>query len=251
MPTTPRASHDSSDAAVPRRAFLSTLAAVGAASLVTARATPLFAGTVSSAPSASLRARDGQARGTSPADALGRLMAGNDRFVRGVPQAPHRDLASLRAVEPKQTPFAAVLGCSDSRVPVEILFDQGFGDIFPVRVAGNIVTPEVMGSLEFGTAVLGAEVLFVLGHTKCGAVKATIDGAAVPGQISSLFYHIQPAVEAAKGQIGAAVIENVRRQAELLRRSSPVLSGLVREGTLRIEGGVFDLATGVVTLLAP
>lgn len=234
---------------VARRSFLSTMATIGAAALVAGRPGMLGASTLAAGAG---HPAIGSARSTrAPGDALERLMAGNARFVRGTPEAPHRDLERLRAIEAKQTPFAAVLGCADSRVPVEILFDQGFGDIFPVRVAGNVVTPEVIGSLEFGTAVLGAEVLLVLGHTKCGAVKATVEGAAVPGQISSLFYHIQPAVDAAKGQLDAAVVENVRRQAELLRRSSPVLAGLVRDGKLRIAGGVFDLATGVVTLLAP
>ena len=174
-------------------------------------------------------------------------MEGNARFVRGAVEAPHRHLARLREVEAKQTPFAAFLGCADSRVPIELVFDQGFGDLFPVRIAGNVVTPEVIGSLEFGCAVLGAQVLMVLGHTHCGAVKAAVAGTEVPGQISSLFYHIQPAVEAAHGDVEAAVVQNVRGQARLLARSSPVLAGLVTKGALRIVGGIFDLATGVVT----
>jgi carbonic anhydrase len=186
---------------------------------------------------------------TSPDDALLRLKDGNARFVRGAVEAPHRNLARLREVEAKQTPFAAFLGCADSRVPIELVFDQGFGDLFPVRIAGNVVTPEVIGSLEFGCAVLGAQLLMVLGHTNCGAVKATMTGGEVPGQISSLYYHIMPAAEAANGSIETAVVQNVRNQARLLARSSPVLAGLVSKGALRIVGGVFDLATGVVTMV--
>jgi carbonic anhydrase len=249
MPLTPNNVHDMDT--LPRRTFLTGMATLGAAAMVAARPTTLLARTLGHGSFGLSGGTGASASHRTPVDALDRLLAGNVRFARGTPEAPHRDLQRLREIEAKQTPFAAVLGCADSRVPVEILFDQGFGDIFPVRVAGNVVTPEVIASLEFGTAVLGAEVLLVLGHTKCGAVKATVDGASVPGQISSLFYHIQPAVDAAKGDLGAAVVENVRRQAELLRRSSPVLTALVRERKLRIEGGVFDLATGVVTLIAP
>lgn len=114
------------------------------------------------------------------------------------------------------------------------------------RVAGNIATHEVIASLEFGTAVLGAQVLYVLGHTKCGAVNATMAGAAVPGLISSLYYHIQPATKAACGCSIQAVKLNVKLQAEKLL-VSPVLSGLVKEGKLKIVCGVFDVVTGEVT----
>jgi carbonic anhydrase len=178
---------------------------------------------------------------------------GNRRFVEGRAAGPNRSMTRLKDVAPQQAPFAAVLSCADSRVPVEILFDQGFGDLFVCRAAGNIVTPELLASLEFGTLVLGARALVVLGHTSCGAVKATIDGTAVPGQISALYQHIQPAVErvAANGtvQLEAVAQENVRLQARLLTRSSPVIAGLVREGKLAVAGGMYDLATGRVTML--
>lgn len=187
-------------------------------------------------------------RTATPDAALAELMAGNQRFVEGKVMAPHRNMARLREVAPRQTPFAAFLGCADSRVPIEIVFDQGFGDLFPVRVAGNIVTPEVTASLEFGTLVLGARVLFVLGHSACGAVSATMKGDAVPGQISSLYQHIAPAVDAAGNDLDAAIAGNVRLQARLLRRS-PVVAALVREGKLRVAGGVYDLGTGRVTLV--
>ena len=188
----------------------------------------------------------------TPEQAMAELMAGNQRFVEGRPVGPHRSMARVQELAGGQTPFAAVLSCADSRVPVEILFDQGFGDVFVCRAAGNIVTPELIGSLEFGTLVLGAQALVVLGHTGCGAVKATIAGAPVPGQISSLYRHIQPAVERSPTrELEEVARENVRVQARLLRTSSPVIAQLVHENKLVVAGGVYDLATGRVTLLEP
>ncbi len=184
---------------------------------------------------------------TTPAEALAALAAGNQRFVNGKTLAPNRDLARLRAIAPKQTPFAAFLGCADSRVPVEIVFDQGFGDIFVSRIAGNIAVAEQIASLEFGTAVLGAPVLYVLGHTSCGAVSAAMSGADVPGQISALYYHIRPATRVANRNLDRAIAENVRNQALALRDGSTVIHRLVRDGKLLVVGGVYDLTTGRVT----
>lgn len=183
---------------------------------------------------------------TTPAEALQALLDGNRRFVEGRPIAPHRDFARLREIAPKQAPFAAFLGCADSRVPVEIVFDQGFGDLFVSRIAGNIAVAEQIASLEFGTAVLGAQVLYVLGHTACGAVSATMNGTDVPGQISALYYHIRPAVRVAGGNLDRAIIENVRNQALALREGSTVINRLVKEEKLLVVGGVYDLATGRV-----
>ena len=186
----------------------------------------------------------------TPQQALDALASGNARFVSGKAKAPNRDAARLRAVAPTQAPFAAVLACADSRVPVEILFDQGFGDVFVCRAAGNVVTPELLASLEFGALVLGAKALVVLGHTGCGAVKATMSGDAVPGQISTLYQHIQPAVDRAPGKpLDEVAAENVRVQTELLRRASPVMRQLVTEGKLVIAGGMADLTTGRVTMI--
>jgi carbonic anhydrase len=184
---------------------------------------------------------------TSPAEALKLLYDGNRRFVAGKPLAIHRDMDRIKAVAPRQTPFAAFLGCADSRVPIEIVFDQGFGDLFVTRIAGNVASSENVGSLEFGTLVLGAQVLYVLGHTACGAVQATMKGEDVPGQISGLFQHIRPAVKAAQGDLERAVRENVRNQAQVLAESSPVIARLVREQRLTVAGGVYDLHTGLVT----
>jgi carbonic anhydrase len=182
----------------------------------------------------------------TPAHGLERLYAGNRRFVAGEILAPRRNIEHLKEVANAQRPFAAFLGCADSRVPVEIIFDQGFGDIFVTRVAGNIATAELVGSLEFASEVLGVKVIFVLGHTSCGAVNATIAGDEVPGLISSLFYHIRPAMRAAKGDPEKAIIANTRMQAELIAETSPVLAKRIRAGDLVVAAGVYDLASGIV-----
>jgi carbonic anhydrase len=186
----------------------------------------------------------------NPDAALAELMAGNKRFTSGSMTSHEHDLDILRQhTEEKQEPFAAVLSCADSRVPVELLFDQSIGQIFVTRVAGNFVTPEIIGSLEYGAAVLGTKVILVMGHSHCGAVKATIQGKEVPGQISSLFPHIQPAVDQAGSNLEAAIKANAKIQATLLRQSSTVISGLVKSGTLKVTAGYYDLAKGSVTLL--
>ena len=186
----------------------------------------------------------------SPAAALDELLAGNKRFTSGARIADERDLAILKQhTEAKQEPFAAVLSCADSRVPVEIIFDQTIGHIFVTRLAGNVVTPEIIGSLEYGAAVLGTKVILVLGHSNCGAVKATIEGKEVPGVISSLFPHIQPAVDQAGKDLEAATKANSKFQASLLRTSSTVISGMVKSGALRVVPGHYDLGSGIVTIL--
>ena len=186
----------------------------------------------------------------TPDEALADLMAGNKRFVSGKMTAYEHDLAILKQhTEEKQEPFAAVLSCADSRVPIELAFDQTIGHLFVARVAGNIITPEIIGSLEFGAAVLGTKVILVLGHGGCGAVKATIAGKGVPGQISSLFPHIQPAVDQAGSNLEAATKANAKIQATLLSESSPVISSMVKEGALKVVAGYYDLATGAVALI--
>lgn len=186
----------------------------------------------------------------SPKEALEQLYVGNRRFVAGDSLAPNRDIPRLREVAPRQAPFAAFLGCADSRVPIEIVFDQGFGDLFVTRIAGNVAATENIASLEFSTKVLGAKVLYVLGHTSCGAVAAAAKAEPVPGQISALFQHIRPAIRAAKGDVDAAVRENVKLQAQTLVEASTVISQLVAEGQVLVAGGVFDLTTGRVDPVA-
>lgn len=182
----------------------------------------------------------------SPQEALERLYAGNSRFAQGKSLAINRDLERVKAIAARQTPFAAILGCADSRVPIEIIFDQGFGDLFVTRIAGNIASNENIGSLEFGSKVLGAKVLYVLGHTACGAVTAAMQGTEVPGQISGLFQYIRPAIKFAKGDLDKAVRENVRNQALVLAESSPIISRMLQRNELAIAGGVYDLQTGIV-----
>jgi carbonic anhydrase len=189
---------------------------------------------------------------TAPAtadEALKRLLDGHQRFTQGKITAPNRDLARLKAVAPKQAPFAAFLSCADSRVPVEIIFDQGFGDVFVVRVAGNVAAAEETASLEFGTLVLGAKVLVVLGHSGCGAVKAALEGADAPGQISTLYRLIAPGIDRQNKNLDAAVASNVRAQIGVLRQGSTVLAGLIKDGKLKLVGGVYDLASGKVTMM--
>jgi carbonic anhydrase len=186
----------------------------------------------------------------SASQALDRLMEGNARYVRGSLTAFNDDLAILKqgTVE-KQEPFAAVLSCADSRVPVEIVFDQSIGHVFACRIAGNIVTSEIIGSLEYGAAVLGTPLIMVVGHGNCGAVAATIANKPVPGQISSLYRHIRPAVDQAGPHLEAAIRANATIQAELLRTSSPLLAGLVKDGKLKIVSAYYELGTGRVSLL--
>jgi len=186
----------------------------------------------------------------TPDAALAELMAGNKRYTAGHLKSHDKDLATLRQqTEEKQEPFAAVLSCADSRVPVELVFDQSIGHIFVTRVAGNIITPEIIGSLEYGAAVLGTKVILVMGHSNCGAVKATIQGKEVPGQISSLFPHIQPAVDQAGHDLEAATKANAKIQAKLLSQSSTVISGMVKSGKLKVTSGYYDLGSGSVTFL--
>lgn len=204
-----------------------------------------------------LRAEPVYPRPRNPEEALRRLMDGNERFVSGAVGGPNRSVARLRELEAGQSPFASVLACSDSRVPPEILFDQGFGDLFIARVAGNIATSEVIGSLEYASAALGTQLVMVLGHTACGAVSATVAGDAVPGQIGSLFPYIHPAAEEVAEQTGAGdsppvdqvIAQNVRHQVNLLREASPVLRDLGRERKLQVVGGVFHFDTGRVEML--
>ena len=186
----------------------------------------------------------------TPDEALRELMEGNKRFTSGKLTAHEQDLAILKQhTEDKQEPFAAVLSCADSRVPVELIFDQSIGHIFVTRVAGNLITPEIIGSLEYGAAVLGTKAIVVMGHSGCGAVKATIQGKEVPGQISSLFPHIQPAVDQAGQDLVAATKANAKMQAALLRQASTVIAGLVKSNHVKVASAYYDLGTGTVTLL--
>jgi len=155
----------------------------------------------------------------SPDAALQELMAGNERFATQKLTSNDQDLAILKQkTVDKQEPFAAVLSCADSRVPVELIFDQTIGHVFVTRVAGNIATSEIIASLEYGAAVLGTKVILVIAHANCGAVKAAIQRKEAPGQISALFPHIQPAIDQAGTNLEAASKTNAKLQAALAAR---------------------------------
>jgi len=185
-----------------------------------------------------------------------RLVAGNQRFVAGEVTHPRRDEVRRAEQANVQTPFAVILGCADSRVPHEIVFDEGLGDLFSVRVAGNTANDEiVLGSIEYGAAVLGCSVVVVLGHESCGAVTAAVEqvtkGDGVPGSIGAVLGPIVPAGDAVRfreeGDLVQAVIrENIRRQVEFLQTSDAVLAGLIAEGRLKVVGAEYGLRTGAV-----
>jgi carbonic anhydrase len=201
-------------------------------------------------------------RNLTPDSAFNELVAGNKRFASQKTLGANRGTFRLREVAQGQKPFAAILGCADSRVPSEIIFDQGLGDLFVVRVAGNVATSEEIGSLEYGTLVLGAKVLLVLGHEKCGAVKAAIDNQPVPGRIGAILEHIQPAVAStaqssdrlavaststqSSDRLKDTTIANIKNQIAILKSSS-VISELVASKKLKIVGGFYDLDTGLMT----
>ena len=198
-----------------------------------------------------------QTAAATPSVALSLLTEGNARYVANQPR--QRDFSPGRASTALgQVPFAAILGCADSRVAPELAFDQNPGDLFVVRVAGNFVTPEGLGSLEFGAAVLGTKVIMVLGHTSCGAVNATVaalkKGNTLPGHIAGLVRAMKPGIEPVMKQPGSdleqrAVVANVRYNVEKLKVAKPILADMVAEKQLQVVGGVYDLATGKVSLV--
>jgi carbonic anhydrase len=193
----------------------------------------------------------------APAEALKRLMDGNARYVANAPN--ERDFSSGRAARVQgQYPFAQILSCSDSRVSPELAFDQGPGDLFVMRVAGNVVSADLLASIEYGAQFLGVPLIMVLGHSGCGAVDAAIKvlktKVVLPGHLPQLIAAIKPAVVVAgKTQSGNlldnAVAENVRRQVSRLKNSPPVVQKSYAGKKIDIVGGVYDLATGKVTIV--
>jgi carbonic anhydrase len=181
--------------------------------------------------------------------AMRELLAGNERYMAGRITSFPEDLKILKEKTVlKQEPFAAVLSCADSRVPVEILFDQSIGHVFVARVAGNVVTPEIMASLEYGVAVLGIKAILVLGHTNCGAVAAAVAAKEVPGQISVLYQHLMPGIRGANGDVPLAVKMNAAYQAKVLGESSTVIAKAIKDNGLKVASGSYDLGTGRVAL---
>jgi len=187
----------------------------------------------------------------APVEALARLKAGNQRFIAGKLQHPHQNPKRRAELITGQRPFAIVLGCADSRTSPEVLFDQGLGDLFVVRVAGNILDNHVLGSIEYAVEHLGAQLIVVLGHQHCGAVQAakeTLDSKAeAPAHINSLVTAIQPAVEATRGaDVEATIKANVENVVQSLRSSEPVLKKEVEAGAITVLGAYYDLDTGAV-----
>lgn len=192
-----------------------------------------------------------------PAAALKRLMEGNARYAGNAPN--ERDYSAGRAARAQaQYPIAGILSCADSRVAPELLFDQAPGDIFVVRVAGNIMTTNLLASLEYGVQFLGTPLILVLGHSSCGAVDAAIKvvktNAALPGHLPELVTAIKPAaITAAKvapnDMLDYAIADNVRRQVSRLKAAAPIVQKAYKSHRIDIAGGVYDIATGKVTLV--
>jgi carbonic anhydrase len=190
-------------------------------------------------------------------EALRRLIEGNARYRAN--QTHTRDFGAGRAARvATHRPIASVLSCSDARVGPEFLFDQGPGDLFVVRVAGNVLLDEGLASLEYAAQFLGAPLVFVLGHSNCGAVDAAIkvvkDNAALPGHLPALIDQIKPAVLAAQASqsanlLDAAIVENVRRTTQAIAAAQPMLAGMIASGRVKLAGGVYDISTGHIRML--
>jgi carbonic anhydrase len=192
-------------------------------------------------------------RPISADDALARLVSGNQRYVRHKERHPDQSIARRKELEAAQHPFAVILGCADSRVSPEILFDQGLGDLFVIRVAGNIVDDAVLGSIEYAVDHLGAKLIMVLGHEKCGAVSAALEAGNPEGHLKALVEAIQPSVAATRNDPGDkvhnCVLANVRRVAGQLRRSEPVLKEAIEKKGVKVLAADYALDTGRVALL--
>jgi carbonic anhydrase len=190
----------------------------------------------------------------NPSEALKRLLEGNSRFIQQKAIHPHQSMKELKQLALEQHPFACILGCADSRVPSEILFDQGLGDIFDVRIAGNIATDAAIASLEYSALHLGTQLILVLGHESCGAVTAALSSESLPGRIGDLVKTMKPVVKKDKLKrinynVNDAVIANIHYQVQILKNNSTVLSQLQSEGKLEIKGARYDLHTGQVRII--
>jgi len=184
---------------------------------------------------------------------LKKLIEGNKRYVESKPVHPNQTAKRRKEITKGQKPFAIIVGCSDSRVPPEILFDQGLGDLFIIRVAGNIVDDVALGSIEYAADHLGTKLIVVLGHGKCGAVSATVKGGEVHGHIGSIVKKIAPAVKKAKGQPGDvtdnAIRNNIALVVKKIASSKPVIAGLIKKGELKVVGAYYNIDSGVVEII--
>jgi carbonic anhydrase len=188
-----------------------------------------------------------------PEDAMKELVEGNKRFVAGKQKFPNTNAKRRTEVAKGQHPFAIIVGCSDSRVPPEVLFDRGLGDLFIIRTAGNVVDDVAIGSIEYAAEHLGVQLLVVLGHSKCGAVDATMKGGEAPGHIGSIVQKIKLAVDKVKGKPGDAwmncVQANVEKIVEELKGSKPILHELEEEGKLHVVGAIYCVDSGGVLFM--
>jgi carbonic anhydrase len=188
----------------------------------------------------------------TPETAFKVLKEGNQRFIKNLKtQRNHLDL--VEDTSKGQYPFAVILSCIDSRVPAELVFDQGIGDIFSVRVAGNIVNEDILGSIEYGCAVAGSKIITVLGHTKCGAVTAACKNVEL-GNITALLNKIKPAIATVKAEksdvaIEDVAVENVLQSIKEIRAKSEILTALEKEGKIKIVGAIYNVENGAVTFL--
>jgi carbonic anhydrase len=184
--------------------------------------------------------------------ALEKLIAGNQRYVTGNLVHHHQSGSRMRAIASGQHPFAIILGCADSRVPPEIIFDQGLGDLFVIRVAGNILDDAILGSIEYAVEELGTSLVLVLGHERCGAVAASVKHADVLGHISTLLKAIQPAVDRAKTEPGDlldnAVRANIQLVVQQLKSSLPVAE-FVQQDRLNVVGAQYNLDRGAIEMI--
>lgn len=188
----------------------------------------------------------------TPEEAIARLKEGNARFINDQSAHPNREDNRKIIQAQKQTPFARIMGCSDSRVPSEIIFDQGLGDLFIVRTAGQAAAVASFGSLEFSVAVLGVKVIVVMGHEKCGAVAGAIGTAKLPGHIEDLVNIIRPGIKEFIGKpekLEEAGKANVLAEVEALKRLDPILAQYVKEGKIKIIPAYYHLETGQVEFL--
>ena len=191
-----------------------------------------------------------EAKGVPADEALARLVEGNKRFVQMKLTHPEQDASCRTSLSKGQQPFAVILGCSDSRVPPEVIFDLGLGDLFVVRVAGNVADDIGIASIEYAVEHLGSRLIVVLGHERCGAVTAAVKGGEFPGHLPALMTALKPAVDKSKGAAGdAAVLANVDLTAKQLRESKPILAELVEKGEIKIVGARYDLDSGAVELI--
>jgi len=193
----------------------------------------------------------------SSQEALQKLLEGNKRYIGATMSYPNQTKQRRTELLQGQFPFAVVLGCADSRIPPEILFDQGIGDIFVIRVAGNITSPEVIGSIEYAVEHLSVPLVLVMGHESCGAVGATVDAVAnnvdVPGNVGSVVEAIKPAVQrvqaTSENMVENAVRANVELVVEQLKASKPLLSSYVEQGKVRIVGSYYSMKSGEVDII--